>query len=177
MEHDFYADLETSSGLAQHPFWLDVYTCVFPFIDSVEYVTDLDKQRQGIDRLLHSKQAGVTYSVEEKVRYKDYPDFLLETISNDATGTAGWIEKDLSCDYFSYLVTPIRRVYVMRWKDLRGAWILNKDRWTQRHGTILALNKGYNTVSVPVPIRSVASLVKIRCVQYLEGRWLLVPLD
>ena len=78
-------------------------------------------------------------------------DFLLETLSSEHDGRPGWIEKDLACDLFLYLVKPLRQGWLFRWPALRAAWLCHGRAWREEYGECRADNGSYVTVSVPVP--------------------------
>lgn len=117
-------------------------------------------QRGGIDRVL-TLASGKTLSVDEKVRYKDYNDVLLEywSVWRDGKGvTPGWVAKDLACDYIAYAWVPSERCLLLPFQELRRAWRKNCREWVAlgERGSMGffiadAANNGYVTKSVCVP--------------------------
>lgn len=108
-------------------------------------------QRGGIDRVL-TLSSGKTLTVDEKVRYEDYDDILLEAWSSIEHKRPGWIAKDLACDYIAYAFVPSRRCYLLPFQTLRAAWRANKGEWYASLRKIRADNGSYTTESVAVPI-------------------------
>ena len=103
--HDFKERLDYSLQASHEPFWDAVYEKAFPTMTSLMTVSDMDKQRLGIDRVIFLRN-GKEILVDEKKREQVWPDILLEYISVDTTGAPGWIEKDLAIDYISYSFIP-----------------------------------------------------------------------
>lgn len=125
-----------------------------------------NSQKNGVDRIIYLEN-GKTITIDEKVRTKVYPDIALEYLSNDQTGTLGWMEKDLSIDYLAYAFLPIKTVYLFDWIALKRAWNHYKNNWLERYFISIAPNKTYNTHSVCVPINilidscSLATIIKL----------------
>lgn len=95
MIHDFKERLAWSQSFADEPFWEACYALAFPdMVGCFACPKDSESQRKGVDRLIHLSN-GRTLYVDEKKRGKEYGDILLEFVSNDRTGTLGWVEKKL----------------------------------------------------------------------------------
>jgi len=152
MINDFAGSLLWSESKAHEPFWDAVYRKAFPNL-TFHHISsgDTQSQRMGIDRIIHLSN-GRTLQVDEKKRSKDYGDILLEYMSMDTTKAPGWIEKDLSIDYLAYAFIPSKKCYLFPWPMLRKAWVINKAQWLRDYKTVVAPNRTYNTLSVPVPI-------------------------
>ncbi len=152
---NFNNDMDWSLAGGHEPFWHAVYWKAFPNLVTIELCSDLPRQKQGIDRLLHLSN-GKVITIDEKKRKEVYNDILLEIISNEAYGTPGWIEKDLSIDYLAYAFMPIQRCYLFPWPMLRRAWVQWGKKWRNEYGTRRSSTKigntAYWTVNVPVPI-------------------------
>lgn len=158
--HSFQVQLAYSERASHETFWNDVYRKAFPnLIAQVPCPGDFASQRQGIDRVLVLSN-GRLLKIDEKKRERVYPDILLEFLSNDRTGAPGWMEKDLVIDYLSYAFMPNRKVYMFDWLFLRRAWLHYRDEWKQRYRTVKALNSGYMTHSVAVPIPVLQTAVR-----------------
>lgn len=95
---------------------------------------------------------GRTYTVDEKVRTNDWPDILLEQWSDEARRSPGWIQKPLACDFIAYAFAPSRRCYLLPVVPLQRAWRLFGRQWINDFEQKRALNLGYVSASVPVPI-------------------------
>jgi len=157
--HDFQERLEYSETASDEDFWDAVYRKAFPDMLWHKLCSgDTQSQRLGIDRLVFLK-SGRVLAVDEKKREKEYPDILLEYLSNDQTGALGWIEKDLLIDYLAYAFMPPRRVYLFPWDMLRRAWLHYKSEWLQKYKIPPARNNGYCTHSVAVPIQELRNAV------------------
>lgn len=150
--HDFRESLGKSAAQANAPWWYEVYKLAFPSMAACVYVRkDGWAQRGGVDRML-TLESGRTISVDEKVREKDWNDIALERWSDEAKQKPGWIQKPLLCDYIAYAFIPSRRCYLFPTLLLQRAWRLSGREWIASYGQIRAYNKGYVTISIPVPI-------------------------
>lgn len=142
------------------PWWPRVYDRAFPgYLSSHSVRQDGWAQRGGIDRVVVLK-SGKTVTVDEKVRYEEYDDILLERWSSEQQKTPGWIQKDLACDYIAYAFVKSERCYLLPFLQLRKAWLRNGRDWIQRHPRIPADNGSYTTVSVAVPIPELMAAIQ-----------------
>lgn len=168
---DFHSDLRQSLKGGDEAFWSAVYQKAFANLLSTELCTDLDRQRQGIDRILRLKNGRVLY-VDEKKREQSYRDILLEYISNSERNTPGWIEKDLCIDYLAYAFMPQKRAYLFPWAMLFRAWYRFGDKWIGKYPRVVASTRvgsaTYHTISCAVPIEvltkavSTAAIIDVR---------------
>lgn len=150
-EHSFSRSLALSEEYAEAGWWLDVYRRALPRLASAVSVRgDGWAQRGGIDRLL-TLSCGRTYSVDEKVRTRDWPDILLEQWSDEARRSPGWIQKPLACDFIAYAFAPSGVCYLLPVPALQRAWRHHGREWLQLYGTRRAYNHGWVSVGVPVP--------------------------
>lgn len=150
--HDFKESLEKANETKLNAFWLPIYKEAFGnFVQFMACDSDCKIQRQGIDRVIILDN-GKVLNIDEKVRYKEYDDILLEYISVDTTGALGWMEKDLSIDYLAYAFLDSQTCYLIDWRMLKRAWRYYKDIWISKYRLVTAKNNGYNTISVAVPI-------------------------
>ncbi|MCP3848952.1 MAG: hypothetical protein GY694_01750 [Gammaproteobacteria bacterium] len=90
--------------------------------------------------------------IDEKIRYADYGDILLEYISSDKANTPGWVCKPLRADYIAYLIAPSGVCHLLPVIQLQNAWKKYGKGWIKKYQKIVAKNNGYNTISVGVPI-------------------------
>lgn len=163
--HNFQESLAKSQAQEDAPWWPHIYRAAFPDLVSMPSVRqDGWAQRGGIDRVL-TLASGKTLTVDEKVRYKDYGDVLLEFWSvwrgnypNGKGEKPGWVAQDLSCDYIAYAIVPTQRCILMPFQTLRRAWRKNYREWVElgKKGSAgfyisTAENRGYQTISVCVP--------------------------
>jgi hypothetical protein len=160
MEHDFTASLAKSHAAEDLPFWEKCYRDFFTnYQTMVNHRQDGEHQRAGIDRsiiLSNSKQI----LVDEKCRFRNsngrvYQDIALEYISNDRTGSPGWVCKPLRCDYIAYAIAPLGQCYLLPVNALQRAWSQHGKFWIGQHWTAKAKNRGYTTHSVCVPVKTV----------------------
>lgn len=135
------------------------YISAFPNVARHEFNTDPQRQQAGIDRIIHLIGGDDVY-IDEKIRRKTYQDFMLEYLSNDVTGKAGWMNKDLDIDYIAYVWLESRSGYLIPWQELTRAWTYAGDGWLKRYRRYPAQNNGYKTWCVAVPRRNVLSLIE-----------------
>ncbi|WP_273845440.1 hypothetical protein [Rubrobacter calidifluminis] len=159
MVHDFEESLKRSHAYEDAPWWREVYERAFHNLQEMVSVRqDGWAQRAGIDRRLILAD-GTVLSVDEKVRERDYPDFCLEYWSDRKRQIPGWVAKDLTCDYIAYAFVPSRTCYLLPFQLLRRAWREHHRRWVGTYRKVEALNRGYVTVSVAVPIEVVLEAI------------------
>ena len=153
--NDFKAQNNRSHSEEATRFWFSIYNQLF--INMVCWMTPSQRcnaQFMGIDRVILLDN-GKSICIDEKLREREYPDILFEYISNDVTGTRGWMDKDLSIDYLAYGFINSKKAYIFDWRVLKRVWSIYKKRWIVNYPTKKALNKGYSTLSVAVPIKEV----------------------
>lgn len=165
-EHRFEESLALAEQYAEAGWWLDVYRRAMPRLASAVSVRqDGWAQRGGIDRLL-TLSCGRTYSIDEKVRSRDWPDILLEQWSDEQRRSPGWIQKPLACDFIAYGFAPTETCYLLPVVPLQRAWRQHGREWLRLYGTRRARNPGYTSVGVPVPravlLQAIAEAMVIR---------------
>lgn len=149
-----------SQKASDEPFWENVYSRAFVgYVGNLPVLGDSPAQRLGIDRFV-ILSSGKELRIDEKKRETVYPDILLEYLSNDQTGTPGWIEKDLLIDYIAYAFMPVKRVHLYPWQQLRLAWALHGRAWQKKYKKVPAQNAGYTTWSVAIPITTLDEAVR-----------------
>lgn len=158
--HNFKQSLELSHSYSDASWWEEVYRKAFYNFDSMtDCRNDGWWQRAGIDRQVHLKNSK-SISIDEKVRTQVYSDILLERWSDADRKVAGWVQKDLACDYIAYAFVPIQTCYLLDFKMLRKAWIENGRFWISKYGSKFANNGRYKTESIPVPISILLESIK-----------------
>lgn len=163
----FKEDLAFSHAQADQPWWAAVYGQAFcGFKQMVDMREDCLLQRSGIDRYVHLK-GGKILSIDEKVRRKDWDDILLERWSDMHSRTPGWIQKRLQCDYIAYAFAPSGRCYLLPVPQLQRVWLRHGMRWIKERQHIHALNHGYTTESIAIPIPEL--LDEIRDALFVQG--------
>jgi hypothetical protein len=157
--HDFHESLALSEVIADEPWWEDVYRQAFPFFKSMERVPgDTPEQLAGIDRIVHLQEGGMIY-IDEKVRHADYDDILLEIHSSQERQTWGWACKPLVCDYIAYAFLPSKRCYLFPFQQLQQALRNHWEDWQARYQPVKAVNRGYTTLSIAVPISTLQQAI------------------
>lgn len=174
MLHDFAESLAKSHTQEDAEWWPRVYRAAFPSLTAMVSVRqDGWAQRGGIDRVL-TLGSGKTLSVDEKVRYKDYGDVLLEFWSSyrgeypqGRGDQPGWVAKDLACDYIAYAWVPTERCLLLPFQELRRAWRSHRRDWVSAarkdamgFSIARAKNRGYETVSVCVPENALRDAIR-----------------
>ncbi len=150
--NNFQERLDFSEKTSHEHFWNEVYKKAFPnLLWSKICTTKCQAQFLGIDRVIQL-DTGKTLYIDEKKRESVYDDILLEFISNDVTGSPGWMEKKLLIDYIAYAFMPLKHCYILDWNLLKRAWKHCKESWKNKYKIIYAQNEGYKTISVAVPI-------------------------
>ncbi len=150
--HDFHESLALSESIADAPWWKQIYSRSFPFFESMERVpSGTPEQLAGIDRIIRL-QNGSTIYVDEKVRHSDYDDVLLEIRSSEEHQTWGWACKSLACHYIAYVFLPSQRCYLFPFPQVQQALKNHWTDWHDKYKQIRAVNRGYTTVSIAVPI-------------------------
>ena len=164
--HDFADSLAASHRASDLPIWEEIYRKSFPdFLAMVDHRQDGEHQRAGIDRsviLQNSKQL----LIDEKIRWKPYPDIAVEYLSNDRTGAPGWACKPLRADYIAYAIAPLGMCYLLPVIQLQQAWRRKGEIWKASCFIVRAPNRGYTTLSAAVPVHELFSEI---------GRALRVP--
>ncbi len=151
--HDFNESLRRSHMASDLPIWLEIYRQAFPdFLACVDHRDDGEHQRAGIDRsltLANSKQI----LIDEKIRWKSYPDIALEYWSDRDRKSHGWVCKPLRADFICYAIAPTGQAYLLPVPQLQEAWRRHGEDWISAYRpSINAQNRGYVTVSCGVPV-------------------------
>lgn len=164
--HVFEESLAFSHEQSGDPFWERIYRAAFPgFQGMVSVLDNGTAQQSGVDRTI-TTSSGRVIRVDEKVRKGNWNDFCLEYWSvyhgtkDDPRNRAGWMRKDLACDYIAYAFLPRQCAYLLPWPDLRRAWNANYRTWIENYPEIKAENVNYVTLSVGVPIDVVLDAIK-----------------
>jgi hypothetical protein len=120
-------------------------------------------QQHGIDKIFVFID-GTLGKVEEKIRYQVYDDILIEIESNNTKHTRGWIYSDYMCNIIVYYIAPIEKMFIFDWKSFKAMWDKFGEEWKLKYGIVTAMNNGYYSSNVPVPIDVV--LQHLNCYQY-----------
>lgn len=160
--HHFSESLASSHLASDLPIWLEIYRKAFPDMQAcIDHRRDGEHQRAGIDRsitLSNSKQI----LIDEKIRWKAYPDIALEYWSDEARRIPGWVCKPLRADFICYAVAPSGQAFLLPVPQLQQAWQRRGEDWKRAylavHGKmIVAPNGRYDTVSCGVQVAELFS--------------------
>lgn len=152
---DFYNDLDHSNDYSAI---LDnLYKELASWVIEVRTITDKAKQLKWIDKEVDCWHW--YFTIDEKIRYQDYWDVLLEINSNYERKTLGWTVDDKKVStYVVFYFVPTDRVVIINYKQLRKVTIEGlKDNWTQRFPYKFAKTsygnwKYYRTRNIAVPV-------------------------
>lgn len=164
--HNFKESLAKSHAYEDAPWWHEVYSQAFAGMAAMVNTRDDGwAQRAGIDRVVTLK-SGRTFTIDEKVREKDWPDVLLERWSDTKRQTPGWIQKPLAIDYMAYAFIPSRTCLLFPFQLLQRAWRKNGREWIDLaeqdsggYRVVNAENEGWTTQSIAVPREDLFSAI------------------
>lgn len=171
--HDFGEQLAWSHSQSDQPWWGEVYRKAFPNLATMVTVKANGwAQQGGIDRVL-TLTSGRQVTVDEKVRRHDYGDILLERWSDRDRRKAGWVQKELACDFIAYAFSVTGRCYLLPFHTLRMAWRTHGEDWIvnatmgiEGFTLVEAQNRGYVTQCIAVPVATL--LDAMRSVMVIE---------
>lgn len=99
------------------------------------------------------------FPVQEKVRFREYGDVLIEFVGNSVRSTLGWALKQPASRLVLYAVEPSGRALVFPSSAVHRATTDNLGKWIVRHGIKRTPNEGYSTLNVPVPTHEFRALI------------------
>ena len=155
----FHKDLEYSLEGREDKLFDSFYYATFPYLVNIELVEDLVLQKKGIDKILHFDN-GKQLLIDEKKRRKDYGDILLEEFSNYEKRKPGWLHRSKHTDYIVYAIMPSKKVFLLPFQLLWLAFSKNYIEWLNKYGRKFAVNNGYTTSNIPVPVEVLLSAIK-----------------
>lgn len=148
-------DLQSSEIEEQ---WVtDFYYKCFPNIVSINSVPKGYLQYSGVDKIITQKDNYKIY-IEEKVRFEDYGDILLEEYSNWEKKTPGWItDESKITDFIAYIIIPTKKIWLINFRKLKILWDDKYPEWLKKYKRKVATTyeKGSirkTTSNIPVPI-------------------------
>ena len=149
MQHSFTDSVKVAEADQLAAILDKVYQVHYPdMIGSHRFVGDSDWQRQGVDRVIYLPALQEIYA-EEKIRVKDFGDFLWELYSSDQTKSPGWtVDPTKASDVIVY-VTPLY-VRFIPYPALRGAVVDSLQEWIAASDKQVSVNPGYNTINYSV---------------------------
>lgn len=157
--NNFTVDLEYSLQERGNDLFDDLYYRIFPHLQEVKLVKDINLQKQGIDKELIFDNNKRLF-IDEKKRRKNYGDILLEEYSNWERRVIGWLGKSKKTDYIVYAIMPTQKVYFLPFLILQKAWLHKYKKWLKQYGRKFALNNGYTTSNIPVPVDVLMNTIK-----------------
>jgi len=158
--HDYYQSLKQSEAVIPDNFYQSIFGRS-SIVKTIPANTQL-QMIHGIDKTIILPNQS-TVNIEEKIRYKDYSDFLIEITSNVELNTPGWIEKESLADYLVYFIQPTKTVYVMKFKDIQAEWRKHKLLWSMlfpTHTTYSRTSYGniYTVKNIAIPFHALTSI-------------------
>lgn len=158
LEHNFDKSYTASKGDVVQQRINDSYHIFFRNIANIKR-PETDLARKHVSKVITKRNGKEIYTVE-RIRFSWYDDILLEYLSNDALGTAGWMNKDLPVHYLMYAFPWQGHYFLLDWERLRTVWAINSQNWIDQARTqkkdglrkIVAANPGYNTWSISVDL-------------------------
>jgi hypothetical protein len=121
--------------------------------DTIEQVQDR------IDKVI-TLPSGKVIKVEEKLRYKDYGDLLVEEFSCVETQSQGWITKPSKADYLVYYIIPTKTARIYRMSELQNEWSKhNEDIKIYGEKRIAKSSDSYHTLNWSISYK----YIKSRC--------------
>lgn len=115
------------------------------------------EQRQGIDRHFINRRTGARFTVEYKSdsAARHTHNAFVETVSVDTHGKSGWAYTS-QADWLAYYIPGDELVYLIRFEQLRQ----RLPGWAARFPTRYALNDGYKTYGLLVPLEEFERVAK-----------------
>jgi hypothetical protein len=162
--NDFDTDLEYSLSESENEMFDRFYYRVFPALEKIEVVDDLERQLQGIDKVLHFRN-GKAVLIDEKKRRTDYGDIIIEIWSNTEKKKAGWVFKPMT-DYVVYAVMPSKKCYLLP-SLLLKIWVKRNWNNLSDYKKVVAKNTGYTTTSYAVPTQKLLNDLRMLMTQQL----------
>lgn len=143
--HDFHASKRFEEASEAR-----VRECLLAYFGKSAELTFVDEK---FGRDWDVKVHGETYTVDVKVRSRDWGDELIELISNDRTGREGWA---LHAAKFDFIIN----VYPDRYEVIDGAALQHMCEAGELDGydKKYAKNQSYTTVSAAVPTQELRKL-------------------
>jgi|SRR3990167_7253349 len=157
--NSFKVDLQYSLEQRENELFDNFYFRIFPHLECVELVTEIQLQMQGVDKKLVFK-SGKHILIDEKKRRKDYGDILLEEYSNFEQKKKGWLSGLKITDYIIYAVMPSKKVFVLPFLILQLVWLKNYVKFLEIFGRQFAENEGYRTSNIAIPTEILLELLK-----------------
>lgn len=147
--NNFNIDLQYSLENGDNELFDNFYKRIFPNVSEIEFCNDMQRQKSGVDKIIHFT-SGNKFTIDEKKRRVDYNDIALELWSDYDKKKRGWLYYS-TCDYIVYAVMPSLKVYLLPTILLKRVWYVNQKEWVDRYRLIYAYNAYYRTQNICVP--------------------------
>lgn len=156
--HSFSESLKKSHESEDYPFWEEIYKKAFNgFASMTSHRKNGEWQRLGIDRTI-LLESGKSFLIDEKIRFTEYNDILLEIYSDVDRAVLGWVQKPLYADYIAYAFAVSGRCYFLPVPQLQESWRKNGHAWEKDFFCPLAKNfqngSTWTTKSCAVPVNT-----------------------
>jgi len=145
---------------SQRQWILGKYKLAFPHAQQFIECTVKDSQKKGIDYYALFNENKVLF-IEEKVRWKSYPDILIEEYANWEMKILGWgLDITKKSHYLAYIVIPRHEIFIFYYPALRQFFITNHDfllaKYDREFGETYDYSGrlSYQTSNIPVPLNA-----------------------
>ncbi len=138
--HNFANSKHVAQGHERSEWYRQLLRQAWPCGGVVRYNDDLALQERGVDVTLELND-GRSIILDNKFREKVWDDFALEFMSDQENNKAGWIERDLICDFIGYWFVPTQHGFLLPWAQLKPAWNKNRETWKTGYGVVPVRNR------------------------------------
>lgn len=113
-------------------------------VENIEIVTDKERQKAGIDKILHLKD-GSKLNIDEKIEsIKATQNIVFEDRTNIASNTAGWLKDGQLTDLVVFYQVNMRKIYVIPFQLMLQQYKEYRDIWLERNLDRVITNKTTN---------------------------------
>ena len=155
MNNKFHTDLLKSESL---PIPDSFYYKIFSDLKSIVTIPrNHQLQCKGrMDKVLIFKN-GKQIRIEEKCRYTNYGDLLIEEYSAVEYNSAGWIIKPSVAQYLVYYIHDTGKGYIYNLESLQNEWKVRNSFFKLLGKRVESANEGYTTLNWAIPFKSIKS--------------------
>ncbi len=110
-------------------------------IDSIEAVTDKERQMLGIDKVLYLKD-GTTINIDEKIEsIRNTSNIVFEDKTDIERDVSGWLKDGQLTDYVVFYQVEMKKVYLIPFDLMLKQYKESKDKWMERGLDRRVMNK------------------------------------
>lgn len=156
----FSSDFTKSQSARDILFWENHYKLRFPDMQYPPKKANEEEDKKGIDYFVYRLDQE-PYPIQNKIRYKNYRDILLEKfhILDDGTSIPGWISQLDEVAEIAYGIYPTNKVFWIETTSLKNAWLENNKNWNDQYGPdkssrTMTSNRNWRTFNLPVPVKA-----------------------